>query len=96
MQDLTSSRDEALRANKAMQKKLTDFEGTLRGVSEETLVVLEQKEAVVRRLDVESKKEREEHNRGRLGCIRTIGVGRRGRPRALYGCDDTMPLLLGE
>lgn len=57
-QDAVAARDEAVRSSADMRAKLSDFEGTLRGVSEETLVVLEKKEAVVQRVQAERDHER--------------------------------------
>lgn len=63
-QEAVSSRDEALRSNSAMRRKLAEFEETLKGVYGETRSVLDEKEAVLRRVEVERNTEREAHSRG--------------------------------
>lgn len=61
---MVSARDEAVRSNEDMRVKLSKFENTLRGVSEEALIALEKKEAVLRRVEEERKEERESRGRG--------------------------------
>lgn len=82
-QELVASRDEALRSNEAMRVKLQEFEGNLRGVSEETLVILEKKEADLRKVEEEKREEKESHDRGardrvhqtKRGGHQRVGVG---------------------
>lgn len=57
-----------------MRKKLTAFEGTLRGVSEETKAVLDEKDATLRRLQGERKEEKEANKRGMIPGMR-LGQG---------------------
>lgn len=60
----TSTRDEALLSTNAMREKLNNFEGTLKGVSEEILRVLERKEAVLQGVEAERKQERAAYDEG--------------------------------
>lgn len=73
-QEVVVARDEALRSNEDMRVKLRNFEDTLQGVSQETLVVLEKKEAVLRRVQEERKEEREARERGThcIGVVKSL------------------------
>ena len=55
-----------MRASDVLRERLSAFEGTLKGVSEETRAVLEKKDAMLRRLQGERKEEREASKRGVL------------------------------
>lgn len=77
-----------------MKNKITEFEETLRGVSEETLVVLEEKEAALRLLGAERLKEREAHSRGITGGVSFELCSRRGNGGGIQCCRDLESITL--
>lgn len=58
------SRDEAARSNGALRERLEEFERTLRGATEESRVMLDERDAALKRAGFEREQEREAHKTG--------------------------------
>ena len=63
-QEVTTSRDEALRSNEALRERLEEFERTLKDATEDAHALLDEKDAALRRVGSEREREREAHKQG--------------------------------
>lgn len=59
-----ASRDEAVRSNAALKKRLDEFEKTLQGATEEARKMLDERDATLERAGFEREQEREFHKTG--------------------------------